>query len=90
MAHYNIVLLTYLLTYIDSVVWAQYRHVKDSHVAIANAAPMHCIGRQKTYCRRITQACLTRNISIDGLQLKEVCEFCYFGTVISRDGRCVK
>jgi len=43
---------------IDSVVWAQYINVTDiqtdrqrdrqadSHVAIANAAPTHCIGRQ--------------------------------------------
>jgi len=41
---------------IDSVVWAQYINVTDthhnswhtdSHVAIANAAPTHCVGRQK-------------------------------------------
>jgi len=35
---------------IDSVVWAQYINVTDrhtdSHVAIANAAPTHCVGRQ--------------------------------------------
>jgi len=36
---------------IGSVVWAQYINVTDrhtdSHVAIANAAPTHCVGRQK-------------------------------------------
>jgi len=32
---------------IDSVVWAQYINVTDSHVAIAIAAPPHCVGRQK-------------------------------------------
>jgi len=36
---------------IDSVVWAQYINVTDrhtdSHVAVANAAPTHCVGRQK-------------------------------------------
>jgi len=31
----------------DLVVWAQYINVTDSHVAIANAAPTHCVGRQK-------------------------------------------
>jgi len=37
---------------IDSVVWAQYINVTDtqadSHVAIANAAPTHCAGRQNS------------------------------------------
>jgi len=37
---------------IDSVVWAQYINVTDtrtdSHMAIANAAPTHCVARQKT------------------------------------------
>jgi len=40
---------------IDSFAWAQCINVTDtqtdrqtdSHVAIANAAPMHCVGRQK-------------------------------------------
>jgi len=36
---------------IDSVVWAQYVNVidrhTDSHVAMANAAPAHCVGLQK-------------------------------------------
>jgi len=42
---------------IDSVVWAQYINVTHSHVAmtwqthchvaVANAAPTHCVGRQK-------------------------------------------
>jgi len=36
---------------IDSVVWAQYINVTDtrtdSHDAVANAAPTHCVGRQK-------------------------------------------
>jgi len=36
---------------IESVVWAQYINVTDrhtdSHVAIANAAPTDCVGRQK-------------------------------------------
>jgi len=36
---------------IDSVVWAQYINVTDkhtdSHVTPANAAPTHCVGRQK-------------------------------------------
>jgi len=36
---------------IDSVVWAQYINVTDrqtdSHVAIANVAPKHSVGRQK-------------------------------------------
>jgi len=31
---------------IDSVVWAQYIN-RHSHVVIANAAPTHCVGRQK-------------------------------------------
>jgi len=40
---------------IDSVVWAQYINVTDrhtdSHVATANDAPTHCVGRQKyPYC----------------------------------------
>jgi len=38
---------------IGSLVWAQYINVKDtqtdSHVAIANVAPMHCVGWQKLY-----------------------------------------
>jgi len=39
---------------IDSVIWAQYINVThththtDSHVAIANAALTHCVGRQKS------------------------------------------
>jgi len=37
---------------IDLVVWAQYINVTDtqtdSRVAIANATPTHCVGRQKT------------------------------------------
>jgi len=45
---------------IDSVVWAQYINVTDtetdrqidSHVAIANAAPTHCVGQQKTVHRQ--------------------------------------
>jgi len=36
---------------INSVVWAQYINVTDtktdSHIAIANAAPTHCVGWQK-------------------------------------------
>jgi len=36
---------------IDSVVWAQYSNVTDTqtdrHVAVANTAPTHCVGRQK-------------------------------------------
>jgi len=32
---------------IDSVVWAQYINVTDSHDAIASAVPMHCVRRQK-------------------------------------------
>jgi len=30
---------------IDLVVWALYINVVDSHVAIATAAPTHCVGR---------------------------------------------
>jgi len=41
---------------IDSVVWAQHINVTDrhtdrqtdSHVAIANVTPTHCVGRQKS------------------------------------------
>jgi len=37
---------------IDSVVWAQYINVSDthtdSHVAIVNAAPTHCVGQAGT------------------------------------------
>jgi len=36
---------------IDSIVWAKYINVTDtqtdSHVAIANAAPKHCVWQQK-------------------------------------------
>jgi len=39
-------------TMIDSVVWPQYINVQtDSHVAIANAAPRHCVERQKSTYR---------------------------------------
>jgi len=37
-------------TMIDSVIWAQYINVtrhRDSHVAIANAAPTHCVRQQQ-------------------------------------------
>jgi len=33
---------------IDSIVWAQRDRHTDSHVAIANAAPAHCVGRRKS------------------------------------------
>jgi len=38
---------------IDSLAWTQYINVTDtqtdSHAAIADAAPMHSVGRQKVY-----------------------------------------
>jgi len=32
---------------IDSVVWAQYINVTDSHITIVDAVPMHCVDQQK-------------------------------------------
>jgi len=47
---------------IDSVLWVQYINVTDthtdSHVAIANAAPTHCVRRQKQECLSVEEASL--------------------------------
>jgi len=40
---------------IDSVIWARDRQT-DSHVAIANAAPMYCVGLQNTEHKQLAAA----------------------------------
>jgi len=62
---------------IDSVVWAQYINVTDrhadSHVTVANAAPMHCRAATKRHVsRKITpyQSATTPDAIIPATYLK--------------------